>query len=68
MNELKSESTIFKQLMNEVMSDLNVFGLRVLNMIFRDIDGTGIIIIDSKMLLTNTIIKKEFCIQTSWVQ
>ena len=68
MNELKSESTIFKQLMNEVMSDLNVFGLRVLNMIFRDIDGTGIITIDSKMLLTNTIIKKEFCIQTSWVQ
>ena len=68
MNELKSENTIFKQLMNEVMSDLNVFGLRVLNMIFRDIDGTGIITIDSKMLLTNTIIKKEFCIQTSWVQ
>ena len=68
MNELKSESTIFKQLMNEVMSDLNVFGLRALNMIFRDIDGTGIITIDSKMLLTNTIIKKEFCIQTSWVQ
>ena len=68
MNELKSESTIFKQLMNEVMSDLNVFGLGVLNMIFRDIDGTGIITIDSKMLLTNTIIKKEFCIQTSWVQ
>ena len=68
MNELKSESTIFKQLMNEVMLDLNVFGLRVLNMIFRDIDGTGIITIDSKMLLTNTIIKKEFCIQTSWVQ
>ena len=54
--------------MNEVMLDLNVFGLRVLNMIFRDIDGTGIITIDSKMLLTNTIIKKEFCIQTSWVQ
>ena len=46
--------------MNEVMSDLNVFGPRVLNRIFRDIDGTSIVIIDSKMFLTNTIIKKKF--------
>ena len=60
MNEIKSERTIFKQLMNEVMSDLNVFGLRVLNMIFRDIDGIGIVTIDNKMFLTNTIIKKKF--------
>ena len=54
------ESTISDQLTNEVMSDLNVFGPRVLNMIFRDIDGTGIVIIDSKMFLTNIIIKKKF--------
>ena len=60
MNELKSESTIFNQLTNEVMSDLNVFGPRVLNMIFRDIDSTNIVTIDSKMFLTNTITKKEF--------
>ena len=60
MNEIKMESTISDQLTNEVMSDLNVFGPRVLNMIFRDIDGTGIVIIDSKTFLTNTIIKKKF--------
>ena len=46
--------------MNEVMSDLNVFGPRVLNRIFRDIDGTSIVTIDSKIFLTNTIIKKKF--------
>ena len=57
MNELKSESTVFNQLTNEVMSDLNVFGLRELNMIFRDIDSTSIVTIDSKMFLTNTLIK-----------
>ena len=45
--------------MNEVMSDLNVFGPRVLNRIFRDIDGASIVTIDSKMFLTNTIIKKK---------
>ena len=45
--------------MNEVMSDLNVFGPRVLDRIFGDIDGTCFVTIDSKMLLTNTIIKKE---------
>ena len=32
----------------------------MLNRISRDIDGTGIVTIDSKMLLKNTIIKKEF--------
>ena len=57
MNELKSESTVFNQLTNEVMSDLNVFGLRELSMIFRDIDSTSIVTIDSKMFLTNTLIK-----------
>ena len=42
------------------MLDLNVFGPRVLNRIFRDIYGIGIVTIDSKMFLTNTIIKKKF--------
>ena len=60
MNEFKGESTIFNQLMNELMSDLNVFSSRMLNMIFRDVDGIGIVTIYSEMLLTNTLIKKEF--------
>ena len=51
VNELKSKSTIFDKLPNEVMSNLYVF---------RDIDGTGIVTIDGKMLLTNTIIKEKF--------
>ena len=29
-------------------------------MIFRYVNGTGIVIINGKMFLTNTIIKKEF--------
>ena len=60
INELKSESTIFDKLPNEVMSNLYVFGSRMLNWILRDINGTGIVTIDSKMLLTNTIIMEEF--------
>ena len=60
MNELKSESTIFDKLPNEVMSNLYVFGSRMLNRILRDINGTGIVTIDSKILLTNTIIMEEF--------
>ena len=60
VNELKSESTIFDKLPNEVMSNLYVFGSRMLNRILRDINGTGIVTIDSKMLLTNTIIMEEF--------
>ena len=60
MNKLKSESTIFDKLLNEVMSNLYVFGSRMLNQILRDINGTGIVKIDSKMLLTNTIIMEEF--------
>ena len=51
VNELKSKSTIFDKLPNEVMSNLYVF---------RDIDGTGIVTVNCKMLLTNTIIKEEF--------
>ena len=60
VNKLKSENTIFNKLPNEVMSNLYVFGLRMLNRIFRDIDGTGIVTIDGEMLLTNTIIMEEF--------
>ena len=32
------------------MLDHNVFGLRVLNMIFRDIYGIGIVTVDSKII------------------
>ena len=60
MNELKSESTNFDKLSNEVMSNLYVFGSRMLNWILRDVDGTGIVTVDGKMLLTNTIIMEEF--------
>ena len=60
VNEFKSESTIFDKLLNEVMLNLYVFSSRMLNRIFRDIDGVGIVIVDGKILLTNTIIKEEF--------
>ena len=60
MNELKSESTIFDKLSNEVELNLYMFCLRMLNRILRDVNGTSIITIDGKMFLTNTIIKKEF--------
>ena len=60
MNELKSKSTIFNKLLNEVMSNLYVFGLRMLNWILRGVNGTGIVTIDGEMLLTNTIIMVEF--------
>ena len=60
VNELKSESTIFNKLHNEVMSNLYVFGSRMLNRILKDVNGTGIVIIDSEMFLTNTIIMEEF--------
>ena len=60
VNEFKSESTIFNKLPNEVMSNLYVFGLRMLNRILRNVDGTGIVTINGEMLLTNTIIMEEF--------
>ena len=60
VNKLKSESTIFDKFPNEVMSNLYVFGSRMLNWILGDVNGTGIVTIDSKMLLTNTIIMEEF--------
>ena len=60
VNKLKSERTIFDKLPNEVMSNLYVFSLRMLNRILRDVDGIGIVTVDGKMLLTNTIIMEEF--------
>ena len=60
VNELKSESTIFDKLPNEVMSNLYVFGSKMLNRILRDVNDIGIVTIDSEMFLTNTIIMKEF--------
>ena len=60
VNKLKSESTIFDKLSNEVRSNLFVFGSRMLNRILRDFDGTSIVRIDGEMLLTNTLIMKEF--------
>ena len=60
MNELKSKSTIFDKLPNEMMSNLYVFSSRMLNWIFRDVDGTSIVTVDGKMLLTDTIIMEEF--------
>ena len=51
VNELKSESTIFDKLPNEVMSNLYVFGSRMLNQILRDVDDTGIVTIYGKMFL-----------------
>ena len=44
-----TESTIFNQLTNEVMSNLNVLSSRMLNMIFKDVDGTSIVTIYSEM-------------------
>ena len=60
VNELKSKSTIFDKLTNKVMSNLYVFSSRMLNQILRDVDGTGIVTVDGKILLTNTIIMEEF--------
>ena len=59
VNKLKSENTIFDKLPNEVMSNLYVLVLRILNRIFRDVDGIGIVTIDGEMLLTNTLIMEE---------
>ena len=59
MNELKSECTIFDKLPNEVVSYLYMFCSRMLNRIFKDVNGTGIVTINGKMFLTNTIIKEE---------
>jgi len=68
MNEFKGESAIVNKFMNEMMSDLYMFSSRILNRIFRDIDSTGIVTINGEMFLTNTIIRRSFCIHRSWVQ
>ena len=60
VNELKSKSTIFDKLPNEVMSNLYVFSSRMLNRVLRDVNGSGIFTVDSEMLLTNTVIMEEF--------
>ena len=60
MNKLKSENTIFDKLSNEVISNLYVFGSRILNQILKDVDGTGIVTIYGEMLLKNIIIMEEF--------
>ena len=60
VNKLKSENTIFDKLSNEVMSNLYVFGSRMLNRILKDVDGTGIVTIYGEMLLKNIIIIEEF--------
>ena len=60
VNKLKSKSTIFDKLPNEVILNLYVFNSRMLNRILRDVYGTGIVTVDGKMLLTNTIIMEEF--------
>ena len=60
VNKLKSKSTIFDKLSNEVMLNLYVFSSRMLNRIFRDVNGTGIVTIDGTIFLTNTIIMEEF--------
>ena len=60
VDKLKSKSTIFDKLPNEVMSNLYVFSSRMLNRILKDVDDTGIVTLDGKMLLKNTIIIEEF--------
>ena len=60
VNKLKSKITIFNKFPNEVMSNLYVFSSRMLNWVLRNVNGTGIITVDGKMLLTNTIIMEEF--------
>ena len=52
VNEFESESTIFDKLPNEVMSNLYVFGSRMLNRILRDVNETIIVTIDNEMFLT----------------
>ena len=60
VNKLKRKSTIFNKFPNEVMSNLYVFSSRMLNQILRDVDGIGIVTVDGKMFLTNTVVMEEF--------
>ena len=54
------ECAIFDKLPNELVSYLYMFCSRMLNRIFRDVNGTDIVTINGKKFLTNTIIKEEF--------
>ena len=49
VNKLKSESTIFDKLLNEMVSNLYMFCSRMLNRILGDVNGIGIVTIDGKM-------------------
>ena len=60
VDELKNECAIFNKFLNEMMSYPYMFCLRMLNRIFKDVNGIGIVTINGKMFLTNMIIKKEF--------
>ena len=55
-----SECAIFDKVPNEVVLNLYMFCSRMLNRIFRDVNGTDIVTINGKKFLTNTIIKEEF--------
>ena len=52
MDELKREYAIFDKLPNELVSYLYMFCSRMLNKIFRDVNGTGIVTINGKMFFT----------------
>ena len=60
MDELKSKCAMFDKLPNEVVLYLYMFCMRMLNRIFRNVNGIGIVTINGKLFLTNTIIKEEF--------
>ena len=66
VDELKSECAIFNKFLNEVVLHLYMFCSRMLNNIFRDVNDTGIVAINGKMFLMNTIIKKEFLHPQKW--
>ena len=59
-NEFKCYDAILNQITYEVMSYLYVFSERVWNMIFKDINGIGIVIVNGEMFFTNTMVKKKF--------
>ena len=63
VDELKSECAIFDKFPNEVVSYLYMFCSRMLNRIFRDVNGISIVAINGKMFLTNTIIKEFLHLQ-----
>ena len=52
MDELKREYAIFDKLPNELVSYLYMFCSRMLNKIFRNVNGTSIVTINGKMFFT----------------